>query len=152
MGIDPAKAFLKSKSVQDKAATAWVKLMWHSIEAENLHRHAWTEVGGVEPTPSGMPAATHLPGTNALEEFIQSGGKADLRDPYGMPITSHMIRMADDEVPFGPRQGRSAAAWREARTGKSPGSALLTRYSLCSPWKIRFTTVTATVPWLAESG
>lgn len=109
-GMDSAKEFLASKSVQDKAAVAWVKLMWHYIEAENLHRHAWTDVGGVELTPSGMLAATHLLGTGALEEFIVTNGKSDPRDPYGMPVSSYMIRMAEVEVPFGPKERRTASA------------------------------------------
>ncbi len=109
-GIDSATEFLGSKSVQDKAAVAWVKLMWHYIESENLHRHAWTEIGGVELTPSGMLAATHLLGTGALEEFITSGGKSDPRDPYGMPVSSYMVRMADVEVPFGPKGRRLASS------------------------------------------
>ncbi|WP_135447261.1 MULTISPECIES: hypothetical protein [Tabrizicola] len=109
-GIDSKQEFLSNRAVQDKAAEAWVKLMWHYIEAENLHRHAWTEVGGVELTPSGMLAATHLLGTYALQEYIQTGGKADLRDPYGMPITSYMKRMAHVEVPFGPKQRRTASS------------------------------------------
>jgi hypothetical protein len=108
--MDSAKEFLASKSVQDKAAVAWVKLMWHYIEAENLHRHAWTDVGGVELTPSGMLAATHLLGTGALEEFIVTNGKSDPRDPYGMPVSSYMIRMAEVEVPFGPNERRTASA------------------------------------------
>lgn len=109
-GIDSVDSFLKSRSVQDKAAVAWVKLMWHYIEADNLHRHAWTEIGDVELTPSGMLAATHLLGTGALEEFIASDGKTDPRDPYGMPISSYMTRMADVEVPFGPKGRRLASA------------------------------------------
>lgn len=100
-GIDSAKEFLASKSAQDKAAEAWVKLMWHYIEAENLDQHAWTEVGGVELTPSGMLAASHLMGTYSLQAFIESDGKTDTRDPYGMPVSTYMIRMAEVEVPFG---------------------------------------------------
>ena len=76
-GIDSAKEFLASESAQDKAAEAWVKLMWHYIEAENLDQHAWTEVGGVELTPSGMLAASHLMGTYSLQAFIDSDGKID---------------------------------------------------------------------------
>lgn len=109
-GVDSAKEFLSSKTVQDKAAEAWVKLMWHYIESENIHRHAWTEVGGVELTPSGMLAATHLLGTYALKEFIRSGGRADLRDPYGMPMVTYINKMAGYDIPFAPKPGRSASA------------------------------------------
>jgi hypothetical protein len=109
-GIRSSEDFLASPTVQDKAATAWVKLMWHYIEAEDLDRHAWTEVGGVKLTPSGMLAASHLLGTFALQEFIETDGKSDPRDPYGMPISSYMIRMAEVEVPFSPRPQRLASA------------------------------------------
>ena len=105
-GVDSAKEFLASRTVQDRAAEAWVKLMWHYIEAENLDRHAWTEVGGRELAPSGMLAASHLLGTYALKEYIRTDGRADLRDPYGMPISNYIARMADVDVPFGPKEPR----------------------------------------------
>jgi hypothetical protein len=110
-GIDSSDEFLASKLVQDKAAVAWVKLMWHYIEAKDLDRYAYTEVGGVQLTPSGMLAASHLMGTYSLQAFIDSDGKIDTRDPYGMPVSSYMRKMADVEVPFGdkPRQLASAA-------------------------------------------
>lgn len=109
-GIDSSKEFLASESVQDKAAVAWVKLMWHYIEAENLDKHAWEEIGGVTLTPSGMLAASHLMGTYSLQAFIESDGKIDTRDPYGMPVSTYMVRMADVEVPFGPRPTSVAKA------------------------------------------
>lgn len=109
-GVDSSREFLASRKVQDKAAAAWVKLMWHYIEAEGLHRHAWTEVGDVQLTPSGMLAATHLLGTGALAQFIETDGRVDPRDPYGMPITSYMIRMSEVEVPFGPKPRRVASS------------------------------------------
>jgi hypothetical protein len=109
-GIDSAKEFLASKKVQDTAAEAWVKLMWHYIESENMGRYAWTEVGDVLLTPSGMLAATHLLGPYALKEFIQSDGTADLRDPYGMPIVSYIDRLAGYDIPFAPKDRRVASA------------------------------------------
>ncbi|MBA3910573.1 MAG: hypothetical protein C0524_11970 [Rhodobacter sp.] len=109
-GIDSAKEFLASKKVQDKAAEAWVKLMWHYIESENMGRYAYSEVGGVELTPSGMLGATHLLGTYALKEFIRSDGTADLRDPYGMPLVSYIDRLAGYDIPFAPKPRRVASA------------------------------------------
>lgn len=109
-GIESAKEFLASKPVQDKAAEAWVKLMWHYIEAEKMERYAWTKVGDVQLTPSGMLAATHLLGPFALKEFIRSDGTADLRDPYGMPITSYIDRLGGYDIPFAPKPRRTASA------------------------------------------
>ena len=102
-GIDSAKEFLASTSVQDLAAEAWVTLMSHCIEDQHLDSHVWKMVGVVELSPSGMLAASHLMGTYSLQAFIESDGKVDPRDPCGMPVSSVMIRMATVEKSYGPK-------------------------------------------------
>lgn len=95
------------QAAQDKAAEAWVELMWHYIEAENLDQHAWTEVGGVQ-----VDAQRDARRPRILWEPIPCrpsstlDGKIDTRDPDGMPVSTYMIRMAKVEVPFGQKVGR----------------------------------------------
>jgi len=101
-GVRSAPDFLASAQAQDLAAREWVELMWHYIELQNIDAYSWQEVGGISLTPSAMLAAVHLLGPDALAEFVRSGGTADLRDPYGTPITQYMLRLADYEIPFAP--------------------------------------------------
>ena len=101
-GIRSVNDFLNNRGVQDKAARAWMELMWKYIKADGLERYAWRKVGDVELTPSGMLAATHLLGSGALKEFVRSKGQDDLRDPYGMPLTRYINTLAGYDIPFAP--------------------------------------------------
>lgn len=101
-GIRSINDFLKNDAVQDKAAIAWMKLMWKYIQADGLEKYAWRKVGDVELTPSGMLAATHLLGSGALKEFVKSQGQGDIRDPYGMPLSRYINTLAGYDIPFAP--------------------------------------------------
>lgn len=101
-GVRSASDFLNNERAQDKAAEEWLKLMWHYIELQNLDSYAWSEVGNMTLTPSGMLAATHLLGADSLARYIHSDGQADLRDPYGTPITSYINKLSGYNIPFAP--------------------------------------------------
>jgi hypothetical protein len=102
-GVHSVNDFLQSRYAQDAAAEEWINLMWAYLEERNLDDYAWTEVGGIHLTPSAMLAATHLLGADAMDRFVASNGNVVLRDPYGMPITTYMVKLADFEVPVGPQ-------------------------------------------------
>lgn len=101
-GVRSAADFLRNERAQDRAANEWVALLWSYAEMHDIDNYAWQEVGGVELTPAGMVAAMHLLGPGALEQYIQSDGRADLRDPYGTPIVSYIVKLSDYEMPFAP--------------------------------------------------
>lgn len=101
-GVHSVQDFLNNPRAQDRAMQEWLGLMWHYIELQDLDDHAWTQVGDVTLTPSGMLAATHLLGPDSLAQYIHSDGRANLRDPYGTPIESYIIRLSGYEVPFAP--------------------------------------------------
>lgn len=103
-GIRSVQDFLRNPSVQDRAAEEWMQIMWRYIEAEGLHKYAWREIGGQTLSPSGMLAATHLLGSGALKNFVMSGGSADIRDPYGMPLHTYIRDLGGFEIPFAPRR------------------------------------------------
>lgn len=109
-GIRSVNDFLKNHQVQDKAAEAWMELMWKYIKADGLERYAWRKVGDVDLTPSGMLAATHLLGSGALKSFVRSKGRNDLRDPYGMPLTQYINALAGYDIPFAPTKPRVVAS------------------------------------------
>ena len=99
-GIDSRREFLRSRSAQDRAAEAWLVVMWGYVTRLGLDRYAGQRVGDVVLTPSGMLGATHLLGPHALAEFIASDGTADLRDPYGTPIETYIRQLAGYDLPF----------------------------------------------------
>jgi hypothetical protein len=105
-GIHSIADFLNNPRVQEKAMRSWIKLMWRYIEGENLDRYAWTRVGEVVLTPSGMLGATHLLGTGGLKDFIESGGSRRIVDPYGTPVLKYVSQLTGYEIPFAP--GRPA--------------------------------------------
>lgn len=108
-GIHSVQDFLSNRRVQDKAAQDWMKIMWRYIENDRLARYAWTKVGDVTLTPSGMLAASHLLGSGGLRQFIESDGRADIRDPYGMPLVNYIRELAEYDVPFAPARPRVIA-------------------------------------------
>lgn len=101
-GIRSTSQFLNSPAVQDDAAREWMDVMWRYIEYHEIDSYAWTNVGDLPLTPSGMLAAAHLLGAGSLAQYIHSDGKADLRDPYGMPLSSYIERLNGYDVPYGP--------------------------------------------------
>jgi len=109
-GIRSVRDFLNNPKVQDKAANAWMKLMWHYIELKRLQCYAFTKVGNVVLTPSGMLAATHLLGADALQQFIRSGGSPKIRDPYGTPMANYIAKLDGYDIPFAPHQNTCGRA------------------------------------------
>ena len=99
-GVRSVQGFLNSKRAQDKAAQEWMRLMWKYIGQERISRYAGRDVGGRTLTPSGMLAAAHLLGPKALRKWIKSNGRANLKDPYGTPITAYIDRFGGYDVPF----------------------------------------------------
>ncbi|WP_296423849.1 hypothetical protein [Yoonia sp.] len=101
-GINSTNQFLNAPAVQDDAAVEWMHVMWGYIEDQQIDSYAWTEVGAMELTPSGMLAAAHLLGAGSLAQYIKSDGRADLRDPYGMPLSNYIEKLNGYDIPFGP--------------------------------------------------
>lgn len=103
-GIRSVQGFLENERVQDQAAQQWMRLMWTYIEYHEIDGYAWEMVGQTELTTSGMLAAAHLLGAGALKEYIESDGQKDLRDPYGMPLSTYIANLGGYDVPFAPSE------------------------------------------------
>lgn len=120
-GVTSTRGFLASVDAQDQAAREWLDLMWSYVERMNLARHAWTTVGGVELTPSGMLAASHLLGPSALRDFIRSGGDTSPRDAYGTSLKSYLTEFGGYDVPYGPPEpGTGTPGTGTPGTGSAP--------------------------------
>ncbi len=103
-GIRSLEAFLNNEAEQDRAANRWMRVMWSYIEYQEIDGYAWETVGQSRLTTSGMLAAAHLLGAGALKIYIESGGRADLRDPYGMPLSQYIDKLGGYNVPFAPAE------------------------------------------------
>ncbi len=101
-GITSLQAFLNNEPEQDRAARRWMRVMWSYIEYHEIDGYAWETVGDSQLTTSGMLAAAHLLGAGALKTYIESDGQADLRDPYGMPLSEYISKLGGYTVPFAP--------------------------------------------------
>jgi len=101
-GIRSVQGFLENEREQDRAAQRWMRLMWTYIEYNDIDGYAWEMVGQTQLTTSGMLAASHLLGAGALKEYIESNGRTDPRDPYGMPLSSYIARLGGYDIPFAP--------------------------------------------------
>ncbi|WP_431297975.1 hypothetical protein [Tabrizicola sp. BL-A-41-H6] len=106
-GITSAAQFLASKSVQDRAMAEWMVILWGYIELHDIDRYAWSEVGGVQLTPSGMLAGAHLLGAETLEIYVRSNGRTDPCDPFGTPISSYIRKLNGYDVLLGPHRPNS---------------------------------------------
>ncbi len=101
-GITSMTVFLNDPREQDRAAKRWMRVMWGYIESRGIDGYAWETVGQTRLTTSGMLAASHLLGAGALQEYIDSGGRIDPRDPYGMPLSEYIAKLGGFEIPFAP--------------------------------------------------
>ncbi len=101
-GVRSIEGFLANEEEQDRAAQQWMRVMWSYIEYREIDGYAWKQVGETQLTTSGMLAAAHLLGAGALKEYIDSGGRSDPRDPYGMPLSQYIAKLGGYDVPFAP--------------------------------------------------
>ena len=98
-GIDSKAEFLNSPAAQDAAAAEWWPLLWQRARNFDLEIYDQQTLNGVFLTKSGMIAASHLVGTGALKDFIESGGTIIRKDGNGTPITEYLNLFANYDVP-----------------------------------------------------
>lgn len=98
-GINSRADFLNSPEAQDAAAAAWWPLLWSRIRAFDLEFYDQQTLNGYVLTKSGMIAASHLVGTGALKEFIESGGTTIRSDGNETPITEYLATFSNYDVP-----------------------------------------------------
>lgn len=103
-GIHSIEGFLANEPEQERAVKQWMLVMWSYIEYQEIDGYAWETVGDTQLTTSGMLAAAHLLGAGALKEYIESDGRNDLRDPYGMPLSDYIAKLGGFNIPFAPAE------------------------------------------------
>lgn len=98
-GIGTKAEFLASETAQDQAAAEWWTLLWNRIRFNDIEFYDQQTLNGVKLTKTGMIAASHLLGTGALIDFIESGGTDVGGDAFGTRITEYLKLFAGYETP-----------------------------------------------------
>ena len=94
-GISSQQDFLNSPAVQDQAARDWTNTVgWSSIKDYGLQSYIGQTVDGIRITAAGLLGGTSLLGPDALKQFLNSGGRSDLTDGYGTPISNYVAGFA----------------------------------------------------------
>ena len=91
--------FLTSASAQDLAAEEWFNLLWNRIRFLDLEIYDGQTLNGVRMTKTGLIAASHLGGTGAVRDFIESGGFDVPGDAFGTTIVDYMELFEGYETP-----------------------------------------------------
>jgi RTX calcium-binding nonapeptide repeat (4 copies) len=98
-GVDSKAEFLGSRAAQDSAASEWWTLLWNRVRYFDIEMYDQQTLNGVKLTKSGMIAASHLLGTGALTDFIESGGTDVGSDGFGTTITDYLKLFAGYATP-----------------------------------------------------
>jgi serralysin len=98
-GVETRAEFLASKTAQDSAAAEWWNLLWNRIRFNDIEIYDQQTLNGVKLTKTGMVAASHLLGTGALIDFIESGGTDVGNDALGTTITDYIKLFAGYATP-----------------------------------------------------
>ncbi len=98
-GIDSKAEFLGSPAAQDSVASEWWTLLWNRVRYYDIEMYDQQTLNGVKLTKSGMIAASHLLGTGALIDFIESGGTDMAADGFGTRITDYLKLFASYATP-----------------------------------------------------
>lgn len=102
-GVTSRDGFLSSESVQDKAATEWVKLLCSRAKRFKLQKYIGQTINGIQITESGIIAAAHLRGFGSekspgVRQFLVTNGKVDPEDANGTPVSKYMHIFADYDL------------------------------------------------------
>lgn len=86
--ISKDRAKLWSEKDQDEAMLKYMKRNKHYLR--KYKNYVGTTINGIEITWSGLLAAAHLGGHRKVKKFLKSGGKTDLTDGNGNPVSLYM--------------------------------------------------------------
>ncbi|MEW7290431.1 peptidoglycan-binding protein LysM [Aquimarina sp. 2304DJ70-9] len=93
------KEFLNNPKLQEKAFYAYLsRNKW--VLRRDIKWFAGKTMNGVEVTESGILAAAHLGGPNAVKRYLRTGGVDGFADAYGTTIRYYMKRFGGYDTSF----------------------------------------------------
>jgi len=91
--------FLDNPELQEKAFYSYVsRNKW--VLRKDIERYVGKVMNGVEVTESGILAAAHLSGPNAVKRYLRSGGVKGFSDAFGTTIRYYMKRFAGYDMSY----------------------------------------------------
>ncbi len=104
-GVSSYQEFLKSPQAQQKAATSYHKELWRRLENRGVTDKVGEYQDGILITKSGLLAASHLVGDNAVAKWLKGSGETP-KDALGTKATEYLKLFAgyqldgiEDRVP-----------------------------------------------------
>ena len=89
LGIYNTKTFLNTPALQERAFKALLSKNKFELRKE-IAKFEGKIINGVKVTESGILAAAHLAGTEAVKRFLHSNGKKGFRDGFGTSLKSYI--------------------------------------------------------------
>lgn len=87
------------EKAQDKAMVKLLKLNKEYL-GDYINLYNGKTIAGVEITPSGLLAGSHLVGAGAVKKFLDSNGKIVPRDGNGVPVTEYIEKFGGYNLTF----------------------------------------------------
>jgi serralysin len=107
-GIASLSDWLSNPAIQDKAAGEWFSYLWTSeFRYEGVQKYVGQTINGINVTESGLLAAAHLVGSDAVAAYLDSGGSNISKDPNGTTVENYLSKFAGYDV--SPVTGTSSA-------------------------------------------
>ncbi len=89
LGIYNTQQFLNNPALQERAFKALLSKNKYELQRE-INKFEGKIIRGVRITESGLLAAAHLAGTDAVKRFLYSNGKRGFRDGFGTSLKSYI--------------------------------------------------------------
>jgi len=89
LGIYDTNAFLNNPALQERAFKALLSKNKYVLQKE-IQKFEGKVIKGIEITESGLLAAAHLAGADAVKRFLYSNGKKGFRDGFGTSMKSYI--------------------------------------------------------------
>jgi len=109
LGVNSVSSFISSKSAQDIAFVNFTKANLDYLKGYQSYIGKTIRtgtVGNVDVTESGMLAAAHLVGHNAVEEFLATNGKIDRHDDKLVHVSEYMAQFTGYGFTYDAKTGK----------------------------------------------
>ncbi len=101
-GVSNIQQFLASRTSQDNAMKEWAKELWEYASSAQFRStdYLGETIKGTVVTATGIIGGGHLWGPQAIDQYLDSGGSYDPKDPFGTPISEYVRLFSGYDSPF----------------------------------------------------
>ncbi len=108
-GVSNIQQFLASRTSQDNAMKEWAKELWEYASSAQFRStdYLGETIKGTVVTATGIIGGGHLWGPQAIDQYLDSGGSYDPKDPFGTPISEYVRLFSGYDSPFDSPSGNT---------------------------------------------